>query len=1826
MSDFKFMEVPDTSGVNAAYRIEGEAHHVRTAVSPFLFLNYGYFYVGTFALKYTNGTEVPRDKWKFGDWIEQESMDCDDTVVGYIMFLDPDFDDDVIVDYNQLGGVQYMNSWVLNRFIQINGGNGEYDYNDVLGLPKGYVPKKHFVFLDDISDLDIIKLRLMEIVHSREGADIEEWKDYLYLLTHTVNTRGRVKLLNQDSKSFDQDDVFAAVLYDVRGAFTATLSVMFDNGEMEDFIVSGMVVKNGWRASNAEPIGRIEIPLLVDVKTVDGTTVEILLKNAPSYTGGFSVLVKDIAVFDHLDDNIDFVWMGYNPDRYATDVVWVPVKRMPEDNYVPETYRPDDILVPKNYKYVSFRNTSLEEGDTSAYPYRWLDKSLSVPTAIQDAAVTEQLGMSLLNGSTNWRFRNREWIQLTMSTVPFNWSGLFKSPYVAEFSAKNVSGTETYTVQIKQNREQDSNNAAVYSHLLVASKTVNNVTTVVETKKLDYRPFLVGIQPVPGKHLSVTVATLSAKGTYVESTIKSLGLVADDAPIYTSMLEMPGRGPVFKIAEVPEPMAAYKDYNLVSTTSKPVRLDQKLAAELTDLDLHQSDHKVLTGFHSPDRTITHRILTRISLRSGASGNYKMNKQFSDNVGAMFNIDFNLEPSAQSAMLHITSGDIVLVGLKFRTELVSGVEVHHVSPVQGNDTLAEVTIDPDYSKLWFALCDNKIHLCIESVDRSKRVVATYAVNVDRPDINIKVSHNGSFRLVPIDSQIIQVPDNNALIKNIMHVDDYLYVLNSGNPDIMDMFYNEIEYHDPDYVPLSRPLERLRFTESATGLRTMTKVMSGLYHGGGRTQYGSILNYSLDKDYYIPLKLNGVRDMPFVQGYGDGPSEGYAIMLALTNYYVGDGSFMLGLGIGTTKDVDGVITTTIEHTDEETGSTLTTPIKNFLVEDLAVIYRPGEPLELAMVGSNPSTGSVIKTVHHVPSAVIPSIPSVVLFINVNSVPSVTVEMGTGEVFDKLIPPMDPPNNVSQLLSHDTSRYLADIPYDEEFETRNENATFMRDNDLSLLGSLNYIKKLTSVNADRDHGYLNVRLTRSGALPLKLTYGDVTTSDGTVAAITLGLRPFRYENIDNGTLVISVKRAGTVHSVHLRYTDINGVITGTSSIIKATDVHVLFGDTIDVVARNEVNDVLVESSRMSLAATDDVHLRQVPYGPLDMAVESLSETNVIIMDELPADVKALGYLHIAQVSNFIYPVIQGNDEEAGKLWHETEKPDTNALKTFSVPGRVVRMNRRQIDGTIKLSPPVVRLPETSKLENVSYINTPRPLGSWWTAFTFLTDTTKSFATVGTKYATLKMLVTTDTADTVDTSFSIEIEPNVGVKLINDTDGTVLSTMPIDVVSKHSFRLYVAMDYENKKFHFALNTFIESPHDDTKVIETTIDELSIPIVTEAVVKGLDNFEFIDGLNSEDFIYEVIQGDRNVHGYKLAVEPKQPKLYMNIFSLDPMYFWNDALDVYPLGEATLILDTENTENSTSAATLSIGDSLSKQRNDRLIMINGIGQGFDREACNDVVEITKSAVNVLTDNSGLPGVTGAQAVFFNGKYWHLGGYKSTSPKYSGLLHNSEDLITWTPVPNTPWSGITLHQMIVFKNMLVVIGGSDDGVYSNRIAFSEDGESWTTAPTPPFEGMRDHKLAIMDDELWVIGGNNYTEFYPGIWGTKNLADWRRVSDKLPGSGNRTGFSVAVFGNKLWLASGGEVIGSVKDATMLDLYNTSDGENWELVYTPAEIPWISVKEFFLGVWNDKLTIMGGRHSAGVHGGLWQRDEEGVWVEYPLDDINKRRGAAWLVVRNS
>jgi hypothetical protein len=218
--------------------------------------------------------------------------------------------------------------------------------------------------------------------------------------------------------------------------------------------------------------------------------------------------------------------------------------------------------------------------------------------------------------------------------------------------------------------------------------------------------------------------------------------------------------------------------------------------------------------------------------------------------------------------------------------------------------------------------------------------------------------------------------------------------------------------------------------------------------------------------------------------------------------------------------------------------------------------------------------------------------------------------------------------------------------------------------------------------------------------------------------------------------------------------------------------------------------------------------------------------------------------------------------------------------------------------------------------------------------------------------------------------------------------------------------------------------------------------------------------------------------------------------------------------------------------------------NDTRVWVNDFGKGWTVIEQNEDSEFTARSYHQMAPY---------YVDFFSfGSFVITGGANLSESDPTVLISAPGSPQYWTAETDTNLTKAEYHQMTVFNDRLIIIGGnteiSDSAVASGILESSHARQWYEIASNVSFAGLTGHRTFAFEDRLWLIGGNqaNGNSF---IWSTPDGYNWSIEAQEAP-FGARTDFAITRLDDELVLSGGKDANGIPQN----DVWTSSDGKQW------------------------------------------------------------------------
>lgn len=207
---------------------------------------------------------------------------------------------------------------------------------------------------------------------------------------------------------------------------------------------------------------------------------------------------------------------------------------------------------------------------------------------------------------------------------------------------------------------------------------------------------------------------------------------------------------------------------------------------------------------------------------------------------------------------------------------------------------------------------------------------------------------------------------------------------------------------------------------------------------------------------------------------------------------------------------------------------------------------------------------------------------------------------------------------------------------------------------------------------------------------------------------------------------------------------------------------------------------------------------------------------------------------------------------------------------------------------------------------------------------------------------------------------------------------------------------------------------------------------------------------------------------------------------------------------------------------------------------------------------------------------GASQIFFNGKFWLMGGM-NTWAEFTNEIWSSTDGVDWTMLAeHAQWPARRNALLVEFDNKLWLFGGAESSGKKDVTPTRSFSDVWQSSDGVEWQQISsnmpasDDQALVFQNQMWLLGKG-------GVWTTNDGKMWRQTATGRPFS-DRGGFGAAAFDGQMWIYGG---IGSEK--TTNEVWSSRDGITWNQV---ERAPWFPRGAKYTTVFNEKLWIYGGK----------------------------------------
>ncbi len=258
---------------------------------------------------------------------------------------------------------------------------------------------------------------------------------------------------------------------------------------------------------------------------------------------------------------------------------------------------------------------------------------------------------------------------------------------------------------------------------------------------------------------------------------------------------------------------------------------------------------------------------------------------------------------------------------------------------------------------------------------------------------------------------------------------------------------------------------------------------------------------------------------------------------------------------------------------------------------------------------------------------------------------------------------------------------------------------------------------------------------------------------------------------------------------------------------------------------------------------------------------------------------------------------------------------------------------------------------------------------------------------------------------------------------------------------------------------------------------------------------------------------------------------------------------------------------------------------------------------------------LVTTNAAWRSSHHPMTVVFKNRMWFMGGW------FNGRLpgHTATKEVWWSTngkkwerANDAGWSPRMGAGAVAFKDRMWMLGGIEDCLSTqteqclkNDIWCSSNGQEWKLVTNnAPWSPRALHQAVVFKNKIWVLGGGNYQptlETRNDVWCSEDGTHWTQVLEHAPWPG-RIWFSAVVYRDRIWVL-GGESGGRQR---LGDVWYSADGKNWSEL--KSDVTWSARHEHSTFVFQDKIWVAGGYDPKSLDSEVWSLDIPKKWFNNP------------------
>ncbi len=259
--------------------------------------------------------------------------------------------------------------------------------------------------------------------------------------------------------------------------------------------------------------------------------------------------------------------------------------------------------------------------------------------------------------------------------------------------------------------------------------------------------------------------------------------------------------------------------------------------------------------------------------------------------------------------------------------------------------------------------------------------------------------------------------------------------------------------------------------------------------------------------------------------------------------------------------------------------------------------------------------------------------------------------------------------------------------------------------------------------------------------------------------------------------------------------------------------------------------------------------------------------------------------------------------------------------------------------------------------------------------------------------------------------------------------------------------------------------------------------------------------------------------------------------------------------------------------------------------------------------------DIVTDNAGWRSSDIPMTLVHRDKMWFMGGwYNGRLPGHTATKEVwwSTDGKNWEQAQDAGWSARMGAGAVVFKEKMWILGGTEDYLFAqddqrlkNDVWCSADGQNWELVTnSAPWSARALHQAVVFRGKMWVMGGGNYQprpQARNDVWSSEDGIHWTQEVERAPWNG-RIWFSAVVYRDRIWVLGGDTGEGKRHG----DVWYSADGKTW--LEFKADVTWSARHEHSAFVFQDKIWIAGGYNPGTLDSEVWSLEIPQGWFKDP------------------